>query len=97
MKFVVDIPDEVFWKIAARAEVFDQKVPDYTTDLLISAAAVPVPTETDPVFRLWRAGYTDKQIARELNMTNLAVATRRRRHYRLPANRRGVAEGEKSA
>lgn len=88
MKFTVEVPDQVFWKIAARAETFDQKVPDYTTDLLISAAAVQIPPDTDPVFRLWRAGYTDAQIGRELNMTNRAVADRRRIRYKLPANRK---------
>lgn len=90
MRFTVDVPDEVFWKIAARAEHYDQRVPDYTVDLLITAAAVDVPSETDPILRLWRGGFTDKQIAARLNLTNLTVAGRRRR-FGLPANRKAIA------
>jgi len=87
MKFQVDIPDDLFWKIAARAETFNQRVPEYAADLLIATAHVRSPVDSDPVLRLWRGGLTDAEIARHLNLVNRAVADRRRR-YGLPANRR---------
>lgn len=90
MRFQVEVPDDVFWRLAARAELFDQKVPDMTADLLIAAAVARVPSETDPVLRLWRAGFSDAQIAAYLNVTNVSVSSRRRR-YGLPANRRHVS------
>jgi len=91
MKFQVEISDDLFWKIAARAETFDQRVPEYAADLLIAAAHVRSPVDSDPVLRLWRGGLTDAQIARHLNLTNLAVSSRRRR-FGLPANRRRKEE-----
>jgi hypothetical protein len=87
MKFQVEIPDEDFWKLAARAEEFDMRVPDYTAELAIAAASNKVPRDHDPLVISWRAGATDAEIARQLGATNLSVATRRRR-YGLPANRR---------
>ena len=87
MKFQVDIPDDIFWKAAARAETHDQKVGEFAADMLIAAAAMPTIPETDPIVRMWRAGLTDSQIASHLNRTNLSVSTRRRA-YKLPANRK---------
>jgi hypothetical protein len=43
--------------------------------------------DSDPVVRRWRLGLTDKEIAAELVLTNLQVATKRR-SFGLPANRR---------
>lgn len=91
MKFPVEIPDEVFWQIAAKAEQLDMKVPDLAADLLRAAAIARTFTELDPVLKLWRQGLTDKEIARALNCTNAAVAGRRQRH-RLPANRRRIGD-----
>lgn len=87
MKFQVDVPDEVFWKLAARAEEFDMRVPDYTAELVTAASKTKTPMETDPVVVLWRLGMCDADIARELNRSNASVAERRR-GYNLPANRR---------
>lgn len=92
MKFQVEIPDNIFWKIAARAETFNQRVPDFTTDLLLTAAATRSPVDTDPVLRLWREGLTDKQIGARLDLTNATVAGRRRRHGS-PANRKARTDG----
>jgi DNA-binding NarL/FixJ family response regulator len=86
MKFQVEIPDDAFWKVAARAETFDMKVPEYAAELVISAAGSRAIPESDPLVVLWRSGESDRAIARRLNMTNSSVATRRR-HYGLPANR----------
>jgi hypothetical protein len=87
MKFQVDIPDDAFWKIAARAEQFDMKVPEYTAELVVAAAAARRMPDTDPLVAMWRTGATDRQIAERFNLTNSTVATRRR-GYGLPANRR---------
>jgi hypothetical protein len=87
---VVEAPDEVFWRVAARAELQDQKVPDFVVDLMISVAAAKSPVENDPLLRLWREGLTDSEIARELDVTNQRVSDRRRR-FGLPANRRSSA------
>jgi hypothetical protein len=94
MKFQVDIPDEAFWKISARAEQYEMKVPEYTAELVIAAAGHRSLPDTDPLVAMWRSGATDRQIAERFNLTNSAVATRRRR-YGLPANRRarGVING----
>ncbi|TXK17391.1 hypothetical protein [Homoserinibacter sp. GY 40078] len=100
MRFQMDIPDEQFWKLAGKAEQFDMKVPEYVADLCAVAASTSVPFDSDPVLQLWRARYTDAQIAARLSMTNSAVSSRRRR-YGLPANRRrardegSLAVGEK--
>lgn len=93
MKFQVAIPERTFWQLAERAELLDMRVPDYLADLAMAAAVGKVPTDTDPVVVLVRQGLTDREIARELGWTNLAVATRRRQ-YGMPANRRGRKEGE---
>jgi len=87
VKYQVEIPDEAFWKLAARAEEFDMKVNDYTAELAIAASTAAVPQDHDPIVISWRAGMTDAEIARHLGLTNLSVATRRRR-YGLPAHRR---------
>ena len=87
MKFQVEVPDDIFWKAAERAEVHDQRVPEFAADLLIAVIAAPVVPETDPLVRLWRAGMSDSEIGRALNRTNQSVSTRRRA-YKLPANRR---------
>lgn len=89
MRFTVEVPDEVFWAVATRAEPFDQRVPDFTADMLVAVAASRAPLDSDPVLRLWREGKTDAQIAAQLGLTNLAVSDRRRR-MKLPANRRAV-------
>jgi hypothetical protein len=87
MKFQVEIPDDAFWKVAEIAERFEMKVPEYAAEAVITAAAGKTLHETDPVVAAWRVGDTDAEIARRLDMTNAAVATRRR-SYGLPANRR---------
>jgi len=87
MKFQVEVPDEVFWRAAARAEMHDQKVSELAADLVIAASDTRAMPEYDPIIRLWRAGYTDAEVARMLNRTNLFVA-RRRQMYKLPANRK---------
>lgn len=87
MKFQVDIPDEAFWKVAARAEQFDMKVPEYAAELMVAAAGSRKLPDTDPLVALWRTGATDREIASRFNLTNSAVATRRR-GYGLPANKR---------
>lgn len=94
MKFQVDIPDDVFWRVAARAETFDMRVPDYAAEVLISAAGKKNIPDLDPLVACWRQGATDREIARRFGMTNAAVATRRR-GYGLPANRkpRGASSG----
>ena len=89
MKFQVEIPDEMFWKAAERAEMHDQKVHEFTADILLAVVAAPIVPETDPLVRLWRAGMSDSEIARTLGRTNLSVSTRRR-SYKLPPNRRNV-------
>jgi hypothetical protein len=94
MKFQVDIPDAAFWKLAAAAEQFDMKVHEYTAELVVAAAGKPSLPDTDPLVAMWRTGATDRQIAARFNLTNSAVATRRR-GYGLPANRkpRGAING----
>ena len=87
MKFQVDLPDAVFWKLAARAEEYDMKVPEYTAELALAASSASIPQDADPVVIAWRSGLTDAEIGRKLNLTNSSVASRRRR-YGLPANRR---------
>lgn len=94
MKFQVEVPDEVFWKIAPVAEMFDLKVPQYAADLLVAHSLHPIPRDTDPVIRLWRQGKSDRQIAAQLGMTNAAVSSRRQ-HLRLPANRQPRGQGIK--
>ena len=91
MKFQVEIPDEAFWKVAARAEQFDMKVSDYAAELVVAAAGARLLPDTDPLVAMWRTGCTDRQIAERFNLTNSAVATRRR-SYGLPANRRARGE-----
>lgn len=86
MKFQVEIPDDAFWKIATVAEKFEMKVHEYAAEVVITAAAGRTLHETDPVVAAWRAGDTDAEIARRLDMTNAAVATRRR-SFGLPANK----------
>jgi DNA-directed RNA polymerase specialized sigma24 family protein len=87
MKFQVELPDDAFWRLAARAEQYDMKVPDYTAELALAAAAARLPRDRDPVVIAWREGLSDAEIGRRLNMTNSSVAGRRRR-YGLPAHRR---------
>jgi hypothetical protein len=87
MKFQVDVPDHIFWKIAEKAELFEQRVPDFAADLLVVAAAMRDVPEADPVVRLWRAGLSDSQIAGRLGLVNATVSSRRR-GFGLPANRR---------
>lgn len=87
MKVTLDIPDELFWAVAARAETFDQRVDEYAVDLLVTSVATANPVENDPLLRLWRAGYSDAEIGFRLNQTNATVAARRRR-FGLPANRK---------
>lgn len=93
MKFQVEVPDEVFWKIAPIAEQFDLKVPQYTADLLVAHSLRPMPKDVDPILRLWREGRTDRQIAEQLGMTNAAVSSRRQRMH-LPANRHTRGAGQ---
>ena len=93
MRVVIEVPEDIFWKAAVRAEQYDQRVDQWASDLVIAAACVSVPFEADPVQRLWRDGFTDGQIGRRLHMTNQAVGARRRR-LGLPANRRPRAEWE---
>lgn len=55
--------------------------------LATQVRAVTLPSaQNDEIVQLWSRGFTDPEIARRLNMTNLAVATRRRAK-KLPANR----------
>jgi len=94
MKFQVEIPDEAFWKAAAKAEVFDMKVPEWTAELIINAANTGRLPQSDALVAHWASGATDAEIGRALDMTNAAVADRRR-GYGLPANRR-YAKGNKA-
>ncbi len=87
MKFQVEIPDEAFWKVASRAEQYEMKVSDYAAELVVAAASAHHLPDTDPLVAMWRSGATDRQIAARFNLTNSAVATRRRK-YGLPANRK---------
>lgn len=55
--------------------------------LATQARAVTLPSsQNDQLVKLWARGMTDAEIARRLDWTNLAVATRRRAK-KLPANR----------
>lgn len=92
MKFQVEVPDEVFWKIAPIAEAHELKVPEYTADLLVAHSLRPMPQDIDPILRLWRMGRSDRQIASQLGMTNAAVSSRRQRMH-LPANKHPRGQG----
>jgi hypothetical protein len=94
MRVTFEIPDEHWWKIAARAEgLYGQRVDEYASDVLIAVAASRAPVETDPVVRLWREGLPDREVGNLLGLTVSQVKGRRVR-YGLPANRkhRSVAE-----
>lgn len=83
----VDIPELTFWRLAAVAEQYDMKVPDYLAEIALAASRRQDPLVVDPVIVWWRLGLTDKQIAGELGLTNAAVGDRRRRGG-FAANRR---------
>lgn len=93
MKFQVEIPDDQFWKLAAKAEQFGLKVPEYAADLCAVAALSRMPVDTDPVLQLWRGGYTDAQIGNQLALTVAQVKWRRGR-FGLPANRKRIREAD---
>jgi len=86
MKVSVDVEDLTFWKLAAIAERYEMRVDEFMQELALSASNRRVDAEVDPVAMRWRQGLSDKEIARELGMTNQAVSVRRRSHG-LPANR----------
>lgn len=86
MKFQVEIPDVVFWKVAGMAEQHDMTVPNYLAELAFAASKARSPLVNDPIIMRWRAGLSDREIAAELNITNSQVSTRRRL-YGFPANR----------
>lgn len=92
MKVELNLPDKAFWRLAAEAEQFGMSTAELIADLtLVSIRRIPE-GQADPVVVRWRKGWPDKQIAAELNMTNSAVAFRRRK-YGLPANTlRGVGK-----
>ena len=94
MEATVRMDSQTFWKVAAIAEQFEMRVDEYLAELAVVASRRKLPPEMDPVIIRWRMGWSDREIARELAMTNEAVADRRRR-YGLPANRKFRAEEER--
>lgn len=87
VKVTFQIPDAVFWGIAAVAEQQDMKVHEYLVEIAASVNSRRLTVDTDPVAVRWRQGQTDKQIAAALGMTNQAVSMRRRGHG-YPANKK---------
>ena len=83
----VDLDERTFWALAAVAESYGMKVNEYLADVAAAVSKRRLPSDIDPVIVRWRSGLSDSEIAAELGMTNLAVATRRRR-FGYPANRR---------
>ena len=87
MEVSVRLEPDLFWKLAALAEKFDMRVDQYMVELATVASRRTVPDVIDPVIVRWRQGWSDRMIARELNLTNDAVGVRRRR-FGVPANRK---------
>jgi len=81
----LNLPDKAFWRLAAEAEHYGMSTAELIADLtLVWIRRIPE-GGADPVVARWRKGWTDKQIAADLDMTNSSVAFRRRK-YGLPAN-----------
>lgn len=90
MRASVEIEDKTFWELAALAERYDMRVDEYLAELAFIVASQGRPLELDQVASRVRRGMTDKEIARELGMTNAAVSSRRQRAG-LAANKRKAA------
>lgn len=95
MEATVRMDSETFWKVAGIAEKFDMRVDEYLAELAVVASHRQLPAMEDPVVVRWRMGWSDREIARELAMTNEQVA-RRRQRFGLPANRKFRPEEERA-
>lgn len=85
MKVELDLPDKAFYRLAAGAEQYGMTTAELIADLTLAAIRRIPEGGADPVVARWRKGWPDKQIAADLNLTNLRVANVRRK-YGLPAN-----------
>lgn len=83
----VKLPARLFSKLADLGEVLDMRVDELLIELAAQALARKAPHLSDPIVSRWREGWTDKQIAADLDFTNRQVADRRRQ-LGLPANSR---------
>lgn len=81
----VRIPAHLMPKLLDLADVYDMRLNDMLLELAVQAAHRGAPDMSDPVVHRWRLGWSDKQIAIDLDMTNTAVRDRRYR-LGLPAN-----------
>lgn len=95
IEVAVKLDDSLFWKLADIAEQFDMRVDQYLVEIASTSAKQKLLPIDDPVVTRWRTGMSDREIARELTMTNEAVH-RRRRKFGLPANRKFRPEEERA-
>lgn len=80
----VSLPENVWGRLASIADDRGTTVAEVIAETM--TRLVPQPRTVDAVVPLVLAGLPDKEIARRLDLTNLAVQTRRRAAG-LPANR----------
>lgn len=86
-EFVVQvrIPSRLLTKLADLADAHDMRINDFLLELGIQALHRRAPDISNPVVSRWADGWTDRQIAADLGMTNAAVAAQRRK-FNLFAN-----------
>lgn len=82
----VELDPTVFDRLALLASKHDLRVDQYLARLGGRLVKRRVTSTDDALVVLWRTGAPDKVIAAELNMTNAAVADKRRQ-FGYPANR----------
>ncbi len=88
VRVVVDLPGDVFNRLADISEQLEMRVSDYLIEVSV-VAANRRDMDRDPIVGMWRERLTDKQIAARLNVTN-RVVSERRRSYGLPPNKRST-------
>lgn len=86
VKVTLEVDRVTFWRVTEVARKYGKRVDEYLIELAAAQAKGEINAALDAVVVRWHMGMTDKQIARELRMTNQQVATRRRR-AKLPANK----------
>lgn len=84
---VVMLPPAAYWRLAARAERSGRTVTEEISAALVQLTAEEGDPDDDELYRLWKRGLADREIARELGWTNERVADLRRRRG-MPANRK---------
>lgn len=85
MNINLQLPPKAVSRLADEADQYGMTVAELVADLtLVWIRRIPEGA-ADPIVARWRKGWTDKQIAADLDLTNLRVANVRRK-YGLPAN-----------